>query len=155
MHELLWIMIFWSQVRWFANGFQEWRSHKWKLLANHLTSDFVTPENHWQITWLITKSSLFTLTNVLFYFLHANMIHWTHHFATKKHRSLILLTTVFSDLTLWHHHNWPVTSREREALTLWCYIHRLFLHVQIGAKAIFTSEYHQWISISHHPVFTA
>ena len=33
-----------------------------------------------------------------------------------------------------------VTSREREVLALWRHIHRLFLHVQIGAKVIFTSE---------------
>ena len=44
------------------------------------------------------------------------------------------------DLTLWRHHNWSVTSREREALALWRHIRRLFLHAQIGAKAIFTSE---------------
>ena len=31
-------------------------------------------------------------------------------------------------------------SREREALALWRHIRQLFLHVQIGAKAIFTSE---------------
>ena len=30
---------FWSRVRWFANDFHEWRSHEWKSLANHLTSD--------------------------------------------------------------------------------------------------------------------
>ena len=35
------------------------------------TSDEVTSENHWQITSQVTKKSLFTVTNVLFYFLHA------------------------------------------------------------------------------------
>ena len=35
------------------------------------TSDAVTSENHWQITSRVTKLSLFTVTNVLFYFLHA------------------------------------------------------------------------------------
>ena len=35
------------------------------------TSDEVTSENHWQITSRVTKISLFTVTNVLFYFLHA------------------------------------------------------------------------------------
>ena len=39
MHELPWITIFWSQVRWFANHFHEGQSHEWKSLANHLTSD--------------------------------------------------------------------------------------------------------------------
>ena len=47
---------FWPRVRWLANDFHEWRSHDWKSLANHLTSD---------------QKSLFTITNVLFYFLHA------------------------------------------------------------------------------------
>ena len=35
------------------------------------TSDEVTSENHCQITSRVTKESLFTVTNVLFYFLHA------------------------------------------------------------------------------------
>ena len=39
MHELPWITIFGSQVRRFANNFHEWRSHKWKLFANRITSD--------------------------------------------------------------------------------------------------------------------
>ena len=30
----------------------------------------VTSENHWQITSRVTKKSLFTVTNVLFYFFH-------------------------------------------------------------------------------------
>ena len=30
---------FWSRVRWFVNDFHEWRSHEWKSLANHFTSD--------------------------------------------------------------------------------------------------------------------
>ena len=47
---------------------------------------------------------------------------------------------IVADLTLWRHHSWSVTSREREALVLWRHIRRLFLHAQIGAEAIFTSE---------------
>ena len=35
------------------------------------SSHEVTSENHWQITTRVTKKSLFTVTNVLFYFLHA------------------------------------------------------------------------------------
>ena len=31
-------------------------------------------------------------------------------------------------------------SREREVLALWRHIRQLFLHAQIDAKAIFTSE---------------
>ena len=76
-------------------------------------------------------------------FLTHNFLSWTHCSATNNHRSLISplsLRKVFCDLTLWHYHSWSVTSREREALALWRHIRRLFLHAQIGAKAIFTSE---------------
>ena len=72
-------------------------------------SRFVTSENHWKITSRVTKKSLFTVTNVLLYYMY-----WTHHSATNKHRSLISplsLMTVFSDLTLWRHHSWSVMSR--------------------------------------------
>ena len=31
------------------------------------TRDFVTRENHWQITSLVTKKSLFTVTHALFF----------------------------------------------------------------------------------------
>ena len=88
-------------------------------------------------------------------FLTRHFMSWTHHSTTNHHRSLIsplLLGTVFSDLTLWRHHSWSVTSPEREVLALWQHIRRLFFHMQIGAKVIFTSEYQPWISISHHPV---
>ena len=47
-------------MRRFGNDFHEWRSHEWKSLPNRLTSD---------------KKSLFTVTNVLFYFLHAILCH--------------------------------------------------------------------------------
>ena len=76
-------------------------------------------------------------------------------FRSNNHWSLILPLsprTVFSDLALWRHNNWSVTSRE---LALWRHIRRFFLHVQIGANAIFTSELQSWISIYHHLVFTA
>ena len=48
--------------------------------------------------------------------------------------------TVFSDLALWRHYSCSVTSREHGLLALWRHIRRLFLHEQIGAKAIFISE---------------
>ena len=60
MHELPWITIFLSRVRRFGNDFHKWRSHEWKSLPNRLTSD---------------KKSLFTVTNVSFYFLHAILCH--------------------------------------------------------------------------------
>ena len=45
-----------------------------------------------------------------------------------------------------------------ENVSIWWRHHvlcRLFLHAQIGIKAIFTSEKQLWISIPYHPVFTA
>ena len=56
IYDLLWITILWSRVGWFANNLHEWRSHEWKLFANHLTSD---------------RNSLFTPSRISFYFLHA------------------------------------------------------------------------------------
>ena len=64
-------------------------------------------------------------------------------FRQHNYRSLISLLSlrrVFSDLVLWRHHSWSVTSRECRTLALWRHIRWLFLHAQIGAKAIFTSE---------------
>ena len=51
---------FLSRVRRFGNDLHEWRSHEWKSLLSSLTSD---------------KKSLFTVTNVSFYFLHAILCH--------------------------------------------------------------------------------
>ena len=89
------------------------------------------------------KKSLFTVTNVLFYFLHAILCPGTHNSAKNHHRLLISQLsprTAFSDIALWRHHCWSVTSREHQILALWRHIRRLSLHAQIGAKAIFTSE---------------
>ena len=74
MHELLWITILEAQVRWFANDFHEWQSHKWKSFANHITSD---------------KKQLFTVMNPLFYFLHAILCP-EHNSAKNIHWRLIL-----------------------------------------------------------------
>ena len=76
-------------------------------------------------------------------FLTRYFMFWTCYSAKNNHRSLISLLSprmVFSDLALWRHHSWSLTSRESGILTLWHHIRRLFLHAQIGAKAIFTSE---------------
>ena len=99
--------------------------------------------NHWQIASRVTQKSLFTVTNVLVYFLHAILCPGTHNSANNHHRSLIsqlFPRMAFSDFSLWCRHSWFVTSPERELLALWHHIHRLFLHAQIGVKAIFTSE---------------
>ena len=147
MHELPWITILGSRVRRFANHFHEWRSHEWKSLANRITSDpkiviFVTRENYWQIASLVTPKSLFTVTNVLFYFLHAIWCPWTHNSPKQLSNANFAIATKdsLSDLLLWRHHSLSVTSSECRTLALWRHMCRLFLHAQIGAKAIFTSE---------------
>ena len=50
-------------------------------------------------------------------------------FRQNNYRSLISplsLRKVFSDLVLWRHHSWSVTSRECRTLALWRHIRRLF-----------------------------
>ena len=42
-------------------------SHSWGDLPMIFTRDFVTRENHWQITPVVTKKSLFTVTHALFF----------------------------------------------------------------------------------------
>ena len=114
--------------------------HEWEYLPMIFTSDEVMSENQRLITTRVTKNSLFSAANVSFYFLHAILCP-EYNYAKNNHRSFISplsLRTAFSDLALWRHHSWSVTSREREALIL--YIRRFFLYAQIGAKAIFTSE---------------
>ena len=52
IHSLPWITIF---------------GHSWGDLPLIFTRDFVTRENHWQITPIVTKKSLFTVTHALFF----------------------------------------------------------------------------------------
>ena len=115
-----------------ANDFHEWQSHEfcheWKSLTNRLTSDpkFVIHGNE-----------------CIILFLTCYFMSWIHNSAENNYRSLISplsLWTIFSDLVLWRHHSWSVTSHERTTLSLWRHICLLLLHAQIGAKAIFTSE---------------
>ena len=49
----------------------EFLGHEWGDLPIIFTSDVVTSENHWQFASRVTQKSLFTVTNVLFYLLHA------------------------------------------------------------------------------------
>ena len=65
------------------------------------------------------KKSLLTVTNALFHFLHAILCPWMHNFAGNNYWLSIpplSLRTEFSDLALWRHHIWYVTSRERGLL---------------------------------------
>ena len=108
-------------------NFHGWRSHEWKSLANRIRSDpkIVIHGNECIILFL----TRYLMSNT--------------QFRQNNYRSLISplsLWTVFSDLVLWRHHRWSVTSRECRTLALWRHIRRLFLHAQIGTKAIFTSE---------------
>ena len=76
-------------------------------------------------------------------FLTRYFMSWTHKSAKNYHWALIsplLPRAAFSDRALWRHHNWSVTSCEREILALWRHNCLLSLHAQIGATAIFTSE---------------
>ena len=121
-------------------AYQDIKNNAWVTVNNDF---WVTSENDWQIASRVTQKLLFMETNVLFCFLHAILDPGTHNSAKSHHRSLISQLsprTAFSDFALWRHHSWSVTSREREILALWRHICRLFLHMKIGAKAIFTSE---------------
>ena len=116
--------------------------HEWGDLPIIFTSDEVTSENHWQIASRVTQKSLLMVTNALFYFLHT--IWCSEHTIPLKQLSFADFAIVAKDslfwLVLWRHHSWSVTSSECRTLALWCHIRRLFLHLQICAKAIFTSE---------------
>ena len=136
---------------------QQFFGHEWGDLPMIFTSDQAKSENRWQITSEVTKKSLFMVTYVLFHFLHAilcpeytipinTIIDCSFRHCAKE--------DIFY-LALWHHHSWSMASRESKALALWRHIRWLFLHLQIGGKAIFTSEWQPWTSISHHPVFMA
>ena len=45
-----------------------------------------------------------------------------------------------------------VMSCKHKLLALQCYIHQMFLHVQISTKAIFINEYQQWITVYSKPL---
>ena len=96
--------------------FHEWWSHEWKSLPNRLTSD---------------KKILIHSNECIILFLTRYFMSWTHISAKNYHRVLIsplLPMAAFSDRALWRHHNWSVTSCEREILVLWRHICLLSLH---------------------------
>ena len=63
MHELPWITIL---------------GHSSGILPIIFKSDEVMSENYWQIASRVTQKSLFTVTDVLFYFLHTILRPWMH-----------------------------------------------------------------------------
>ena len=95
MHELPWITIF---------------CHEWGNSAMIVTSDEVTSENHCRIASRVTKQSLFTVKNVLFYFLHAILCHEDTNPLSSSAHFVIVAKGGLSDRALWRHHNWSVTS---------------------------------------------
>ena len=105
MHELPWITIFGSRVRWFANDFHTWRSHEWKSLANRITSD---------------PKITIHVTNVLFYFLHAILC--LEHKIPQKTLSIADFIIVAKDslfLALWCHHSSSAMSHECKMIFLY------------------------------------
>ena len=101
MHELPWITIF---------------CHEWGDSAMIFTSDEVTRENHCRIASRDKKIVIHS-NGCIILFLTRYFMSWTHKSAKNYHRALILPLlprAAFSDWALWRHHNWSVTSCERE-----------------------------------------
>ena len=129
--------------------------HEWNYSAMIFTSDEVTSENHYRIASRVlhewkslpnrftshkNRYSRYRMYYFISYTLFYAMNTQVHLELSSSAQFAMLPRAVFSDLALWRHHNWSVTSCEREILVLWRHTRRLLLHVQIGAKAIFTSE---------------
>ena len=85
----MWITIFGSRGRRFANDCHEWRSHKWKSLSNHITSD---------------PKIVIRINDCIIVFVTRYFIFWIHKSA-KKGRSFL---NKYCDVTtgdLWRHAN--------------------------------------------------
>ena len=89
MHGLPWITIFMSQVTWFGKDFHEWRSQEWKPCPYHFKSDkTIIHGKPYKIPFLTRYA-----------------MPWTHKSTENKHKkSPLSPRTLFSLLTLWHHH---------------------------------------------------
>ena len=131
-------------MRRFANDFHEcrisrvWRIHDWKSLANRLTCDPIV---------VIHSNSYIIL------FLTRQFMSWTHKSTKNNYRYLISplsLRTVFSDLALWRHYSWFVTSCERRVLALWRHIRRLLLQAQFGTKAMNNRREYRFFTTGIH-----
>ena len=83
-------------------SYREWRflDHEWGDLLIIFTSDEVASENHWHIASRMTQKSLFTVTNVLFNFLHAI---WCpeHPIPPKQNLSIADFAVVAKDSLFW------------------------------------------------------
>ena len=93
--------------------------HEWGDPAMIFTSDFV---NHCRIASRVTKNVFIHGNECIILFLMCHFMSWTQNSTKNNYRSLISplpLRTFFSDLALWRHHRWSVTSCERGVLDLW------------------------------------
>ena len=73
--------------------------HEWGDLPMIFTSDGVTRENQWQIASRVTPKSLFKVTNVSFYFLHA--IWCPEHTIPLKQLSIADFAIAATDSLFW------------------------------------------------------
>ena len=125
-HELLWITIFGSPMRWFDSNWS-WVMTLW-----------VVSENHWKIASLVTKKSFFTVTNVLHNSIHAILC--IEHTILLKLLSITDFTIVTKYSLFWLS---LVTSPQLFCDIMWMWVRDImpsYMHVIIGTKAIFTNE---------------
>ena len=85
----------------------------------------------------VAKKSLFIISQILYCFLYTILCYeHPNPLKTIIGRSFHHCRwTAFSNLALWRHHRWPITSHKSEALVwliLWRHIRRLFFHTEIG-----------------------
>ena len=123
MHELPWITILGHRIWRFAHDYHEWRSHKWKSLANHFTSN---PK-------ILIRGNECIILFLIHYF-----VSWIHNSTKNNHRLLISplsLRTVFSALDC------DITPIDlwRRLLALWRHICRLILHAQIRSSLVISA----------------
>ena len=77
------------------------KNNAWVTVNNQylFTGDEVTSENHWQIASRVTRKSLFTVTNVSFYFLH--VIWCPEHSIPPKQLSITNFAVVANGSLFW------------------------------------------------------
>ena len=131
------------------------------LVTNEVICQWFSRVTKWWVKSLVNDITSIHGNECIILLITRYFVPWTHNSAKNNHQSLILQLlprSPFSDLALWCHHSWSVTSSEREVLALWRHIRWLFLHAQIGAMVIFTNEYnnreyrflatwHSWLSM--------
>ena len=126
LHTMILIYLV-SRVRRFDNDFHGWRSHVWKSLLNRFTSDKNVIHGN---------ECIIVISYTLFYVV-SRQFRW-------KQVSIADFAIVAKDGLFWPRMVASQFDLLRQAeVGYWHYdviIRRLFLHAQIDAKAIFTSE---------------